>query len=60
MADFTKWSHETLVRFATEANEKLQRQDKEIEQLRADLKMTQLAWRAAVAVTKELPKSSSS
>jgi tellurite resistance protein len=60
MADFTKWSHETLVRFAAEATEKMHRQEEEIEQLRADLKMTQIAWRTAIAVAKELPKSSSS
>jgi hypothetical protein len=60
MADFNKWSHETLVKFAAEATEKLHQQEDEIKQLRTDLKMMQVAWRTAATVAKELPKSSSS
>ncbi len=48
MADFHLWQKATLVHFAEAATEKLDKQDKQIAQLQADLKTMQLAWREAL------------
>lgn len=43
--NFAAWNHETLARFAEEATEKMERQQAEIEQLRADLRVALDAYR---------------
>ena len=47
--DFAAWQHDTLVQFATEALDKLQKQKAEIEQLRADLRVALDAYRRVIS-----------
>jgi hypothetical protein len=46
--DFAAWQHDTLVQFATEALDKLQKQKAEIEQLRLDLRAAIDAYRKEI------------
>ncbi|MGA1111620.1 MAG: hypothetical protein ACO3VO_08490 [Ilumatobacteraceae bacterium] len=46
--DFAAWQHDTLVQFATEALDKLQKQKAEIEQLRLDLRAALDAYRKEI------------
>ena len=48
MTDFQLWEHKTLMRFATEANQKLHDQQKEIESLKEDLRVALDAYRTLV------------
>jgi hypothetical protein len=43
--NFELWTHDSLVWFAQEANEKIKQQQAEIDALRADLKTVLKAWR---------------
>jgi len=43
--NFEFWDHDSLIWFAYESNEKLKRQQAEIDALRADLKLMLKAWR---------------
>ena len=45
MADFSSWSHDNLVKFATEAQLKILQQGEEIRHLRDDLKTAIKAYR---------------
>ena len=47
--NFEAWNHETLARFAEEATEKMERQQAEIEQLRADLRVALDAYRRVIS-----------
>ena len=47
--NFDEWKHENLVRFAAEAWDKIQRQQAEIEQLRADLRVALHAYRRVIS-----------
>jgi len=49
--DFATWQQGNLVNFATEAYEKLQRQDEEIENLKLDLKTAINAYRQLLEKT---------
>jgi len=46
--DFAAWQHDTLVQFAAEALDKLQKQKAEIEQLRLDLRAAIDAYRKEI------------
>lgn len=46
--NFAAWQHETLVAFATEALQKLKKQEAEIEQLRTDLRAALDAYRKEI------------
>ena len=48
MTDFERWSKESLVLFARDANERTLQQKAEIEALRDDLKAAMAAYRALV------------
>lgn len=48
MTDFKTWEYNNLVRFAAEANEKLMNQQKEINELREDLRVAIDAYRKLV------------
>ena len=47
--NFAAWNHETLARFAEEATEKMERQQAEIDQLRADLRVALDAYRRVIS-----------
>ena len=47
--NFEAWNHETLARFAAEAWDKIQRQQAEIDQLRADLRVALDAYRRVIS-----------
>ena len=53
MTNFQTWEQRNLARFAQEANEKLLAQQKEIEQLRDDLRIAIDAYRKLVKEIKE-------
>jgi hypothetical protein len=53
MTNFQTWEQRNLARFAQEANEKLLAQQKEIEQLRDDLRISIDAYRKLVKEIKE-------
>lgn len=46
--NFAAWRHETLVAFATDALQKLEKQEAEIEQLRLDLRAAIDAYRKEI------------
>tara|TARA_R110002126_G_scaffold144537_1_gene290640 strand:+ start:564 stop:728 length:165 start_codon:yes stop_codon:yes gene_type:complete len=48
MSNFQIWEQQNLARFAQEANEKLLAQQKEIEQLRQDLRIAIDAYRQLI------------
>lgn len=48
MSNFQIWEQQNLARFAQEANQKLMEQQKEIEQLRDDLRIAIDAYRKLV------------
>ena len=48
MSNFQVWEQQNLARFAKEANEKLLAQQKEIEQLRDDLRIAIDAYRKLI------------
>jgi hypothetical protein len=50
--NFDEWKHENLVRFAAEAWNKIQIQQAEIDQLRADLRVALDAYRREVNARK--------
>jgi hypothetical protein len=51
MSNFQTWEQHNLVRFAQEANEKMLAQQKEIEQLRKDLRVAIDAYRQLIKGT---------
>lgn len=51
MSNFQTWEQHNLVRFAQEANEKMLAQQKEIEQLRKDLRVAIDAYRQLIKET---------
>jgi len=53
MTNFQAWEQRNIARFAQEANEKLLAQQKEIEQLRDDLRIAIDAYRKLVKEIKE-------
>lgn len=60
MANFSKWSHENLVKFAEEANNKMIQQHEYNEHLQRQLKTLQEAAKKLLDVfleTRDIPKS---
>jgi hypothetical protein len=53
MTNFQAWEQRNLARFAQEANEKLLAQQKEIEQLRDDLRIAIDAYRQLIKANHE-------
>jgi len=53
MTNFQTWKQHNLARFAQEANEKLMAQQKEIEQLRDDLRIAIDAYRQLIKANHE-------
>jgi hypothetical protein len=53
MSNFQAWEQQNLARFAQEANEKLLAQQKEIEQLRDDLRIAIDAYRQLIKANHE-------
>ena len=51
MTDFQRWEYNNLVRFAAEANAKLTAQEKEIEQLKQDLRLAIDAYRRLICLS---------